>query len=121
MKTGIGASLQYLRKFGPLKNYPVYGTHHSKITHYTLICNHAFVVLPLPSPYRLLYSLKCKFDVNMYSPNGIVVFEALLIVENINDLEFGPYSINGVGFDLSTTITLNKNLDLNVTKWIIHL
>ena len=50
-----------------------------------------------------------EFDVNVYSPVGTVVFEALLIAENnINDFiliiaslsgaqaEFGPYSINGM-------------------------
>ena len=76
-----------------------------------------------------------KFDVNVYSPVGTVVFEALLVAENINDLltiavnfagastEFGPYSINEMDtedtFDVPITsnplltIRLDETLDPN--------
>ena len=49
-----------------------------------------------------------EFDVNVYSPNGTVVFEALIFAENSSSLVtmgaafggteayYGPYSINGM-------------------------
>ena len=49
-----------------------------------------------------------EFDVNVYSPAGTVVFEALIFAENPNSLvtmgaafsgteaDYGPYSINGM-------------------------
>ena len=49
-----------------------------------------------------------EFDVNVYSPVGTIVFEALFITENLNELatltanfrggpaNYGPYSINGM-------------------------
>ena len=69
----------------------------------------------------------------MYSPVGTVVFEALLVAENISNFftiegnfagaqsEYGPYSINGMDnfqFDAPTsnpllTITLDDSLDPN--------
>ena len=77
-----------------------------------------------------------EFDVNVYSPVGTVVFESLLVVENINDLlimivnfegsrhEFVPFSLNGMGdsvtFDvvktnILLTITLDETLNPNDT------
>ena len=75
-----------------------------------------------------------EFDVNVYSPNGTVVFEALIFAENPNNIRImsaafrgsevnhGPYSINGM--DGSTevnpirsnnllTIRMNETLDPN--------
>ena len=55
-----------------------------------------------------------EFDVNVYSPTGTVVFEALLFAENSSSLitmgaafggteaDYGPYSINGM--DVTTEI-----------------
>ena len=70
----------------------------------------------------------------MYSPVGTVVFEALLIAENISafatlgvnfagsPVDYGPYSINGLDGDslIRTnpllTISLNETLDVNDDK-----
>ena len=70
----------------------------------------------------------------MYSPNETTVFNALLIAENINNLnmiivrfdgavaEFGPFSINGMDTQITfnspttnplLTIRLNETLDPN--------
>ena len=77
-----------------------------------------------------------EFDVNVYSPVGTVVFEALLIVENINGfdslgvnfvgnlVDYGPYSINGLDVDHESliqtnpllTISLDETLDVNDDK-----
>ena len=76
-----------------------------------------------------------EFDVNVYSPIGTVVFEALLIAENVSNLltiasnfagarrEFGPYSINGMDIESTfdapirsnplLTIRLDETLDPN--------
>ena len=76
-----------------------------------------------------------EFDISVYSSVGTVVFEALLVTENINDFviitanfsgdinDFGPFSINGmetqVTFDHPITanplllITLNETLNMN--------
>jgi len=90
----------------------------------------------VPAGYYIAFnSSEYKFDVNVYSPVGTVVFEALLVAENINDLltiavnfagaptEFGPYSINEmdteVTFDVPIisnpllTIRLDETLDPN--------
>ena len=69
------------------------------------------LLFSVPSGYLIApNATEYEFDVNVYSPVGTVVFEALLIAENsINDFvlvianfagaetEFGPYSINGMG------------------------
>ena len=58
-----------------------------------------------------------EFDVNVYSPNETVVFEAFLVAENINAdfvirvgfngaaTEFDPYSINGMNSSVIITST----------------
>ena len=67
----------------------------------------------------------------MYSPVGTVVFDALLIVENINDfatlevnfdgnsVDYGPYSINSdsqIQGNPLITISLDEALNLNDDK-----
>ena len=76
-----------------------------------------------------------EFDINVYSPVGTVVFEALLFVENPNNFtligvnfagpetKYSPYSINGMNMPVSfapirrtrysLTVALDEALDLN--------
>ena len=68
------------------------------------------ILLYLVSPgYVIRFNAsEYEFDVNVYSPVGAVVFEALLITENLNELAtltanfhghpeaYGPYSLNGM-------------------------
>ena len=90
----------------------------------------------MPAGYLIAFNAtEYEFDVNVYSPVGTVVFEALLVAENINAdffirvdfngaaIAFAPYSINGMDDSLiitstrSTdpllTIRLNETLDPN--------
>ena len=93
------------------------------------------VVLVSTGYYIALNASEYEFDVNVYSPVGTVVFEALLIAENVNDLltvgvnfagrqtAFGPYSINGMDTEVTfdapitssplLTIRLDETLDPN--------
>ena len=86
-----------------------------------------------PTGYIITYNAtEYEFDVNVYSPVGTVVFEALLIAENINNFftisvtfdgdesQYGPFSINGasqVRFDIPIStnpllmITLDEHLN----------
>ena len=68
------------------------------------------ILLYLVSPgYVIRFNAsEYEFDVNVYLPVGTVVFEALLITENLNELAtltanfrgspeaYGPYSLNGM-------------------------
>ena len=86
--------------------------------------------------YNITYNAtEYEFDISVYSPVGTVVFEALLVTENINNFiviianfsgdmnNYGPFSINGmetqVTFDGTITmnplllITLDETLDMN--------
>ena len=92
----------------------------------TYTCIHTLftsVLLYLVSPGYLITAnaSEYKFDVNVYSPVGTVVFEVLLIAENISNLNlltsnffgdqtlYGPYSING----MNEAITLNSPFTSN--------
>ena len=70
----------------------------------------------MPAGYLIAFNAtEYEFDINVYSSVGTVVFEALLVAENINAdffirvnfngaaTEFGRYSING-----STDITITS-------------
>ena len=81
--------------------------------------------------YTITYNAtQYEFDVNVYSPVGTVVFQALLIAEDINSFftisvrfdgnpsQYSPYSINGTDrfdFPISMnpllTITLDETLN----------
>jgi len=101
-----------------------------------LAISYCIVFYSVPTGYNITYNAtEYEFDVNVYSPIGKVVFEALIIVENINRFtiinvafmgsdsnghEYGPYSLNGmddfISFDPPTTnplltITLDENLN----------
>ena len=91
----------------------------------------------MPAGYLIeLNATEYEFDVNVYSPVGTVVFEALFVAENINELvtilvrfagnlsELALFSINETGMDSVTfnspietnpllTITLDEALDPN--------
>ena len=75
-----------------------------------------------------------EFDVSVYSPVGTVVFEALLIVENVNnftsigagfvgaEVDYSPYSINEMNFSVVfipirrnpiLEVALDETLDIN--------
>jgi len=71
--------------------------------------------------FVILNATEYEFDVNVYSPVGTVVFEAILIAENPGDLsilvrfagsisEFGPYSINGESTTFSTILFGNPQM-----------
>ena len=69
-----------------------------------------------------LNATEYEFDVDVHSPVGSVVFEALLIVENMIDNivtrvadnrdNYGPYSINFISTTL-LTVTVDEDLDPN--------
>ena len=77
-----------------------------------------FLLFTVPTGYIITYNAtEYEFDVNVYSPVETVVFEALLITENItfftisiefmgNSSQYSPYSINRMGnqirFDVPT-------------------
>ena len=84
----------------------------------------------VPAGYIITFNAtEYEFDVNVYSPIGTVVFEALLIAENINNFftisvtfsgddetQYSPYSINGMNqvrldFPISTNPLLTIGLD----------
>ena len=95
------------------------------------LCCYAFIVSP---GYNIIFNAtEYEFDVNVFSPNGTVVFEALLLLEDFSDITIvtvnfvgnaDNYSINGMNtkinfFPIETlanpllTITLNGALDPN--------
>ena len=74
-------------------------------------CNYLLYILyPVSPGYVITFNAtEYEFDINVYSPNRTtVVFEALLITENLNELntltanfrgsreEYGRYSLNGM-------------------------
>ena len=83
----------------------------------------------VPTGYIITYNAtEYEFDVNVYSPVGTVVFNALIIAENINNFftisvtfdgdesQYGPFSINGTSqvrfdFPISTNPLLMITLD----------
>ena len=81
-----------------------------------------FLLFSVPPGYLITYNAtEYEFDVNVYSPIGTVVFEALLVAENISDFltiifnfagaaaEFGPYSIN----EMDTQVTFDISIEIN--------
>ena len=95
------------------------------------LCCCVFIVSP--GYYIASNATEYEFDVNVYSPNGTVVFEALLLLENLTDITIirvkfvgnvDNYFINGMNtevniFPIETlanpllTVTLNGALDPN--------
>ena len=94
--------------------------------------NNNFVVLILVSVgYIITFNAtEYEFDVNVYSPVGTVVFEALLLAEDIsifsaihvnfsgNLNRFSPYSINGmdIGVDFNFPIETNPVLTIAIRE-----
>ena len=75
-------------------------------------CHYSLCILYAVSPgYGITFNAtEYEFDVNVYSPVGTVVFEALIVAENASSLvmlgagfngsepNFGHFSINGMDF-----------------------
>ena len=84
----------------------------------------SFVLYLVLTGYNITFNAtEYEFDVSVHSPVGTVVFEALLIVEDFNDLliitatHSGPplYSINGAGTQVVFDSSIRTNPLLMIT------
>ena len=86
-----------------------------------------FVVVYLVSPgYNITFNAtEYEFNVNVHSPVGTVVFEALLTVENVGQfhmlvnfagvsVDYGPYSINGIDTQVFFPFPVPTNSPLTI-------